>query len=259
MHALARENPRYGYRRIHRLLLRIDWRVNHKRVQRLWRIEGLKVPQKAKKRRSPGNSANSCLRKKAEYRNHVWSYDFVFDRTETGQRLKMLTMVDEYTRECLCLHMDRSITADDVIGLLAAIMIERGVPAYIRSDNGPEFVAEAIRAWLENMGSSTLFIAPGSPWENAYIESFNSRLRDELLNLEVFIGLPEARYLANRYRDGYNNHRPHSSIGYMTPAEFAASCSPSDSATLRLRANSSVSPTPPASAGITLQSQLQLS
>lgn len=257
MHVLARENPRYGYRRIHRLLVRLAWRVNRKRVQRLWRREGLRVPQKAKRRRAPGNSANSCTLKRAEYRNHVWTYDFVFDRTEDGRRLKILTMVDEYTRECLCLHMDRSITAEYVIGLLAAIMIERGVPAHIRSDNGPEFIAEAIRAWLESMGSSTLFIAPGSPWENAYIESFNSRLRDELLNVEIFLGLPEARYLADRYREGYNNHRPHSSIGYMTPAEFAASCSPSDSATLRLRANSSANP--PASAGITLQSQPQLS
>ena len=169
----------------------------------------------------------------------MWSYDFVFDRTEDGRQLKILTMVDEYTREALSVHVARSITAQDVIDVLARIMVERGSPACIRSDNGPEFIAEAIKKWLSNMETATLFIEPGAPWENAYIESFNGKLRDELLNGEIFVGLAEARYLAERYRIDYNTIRPHSSFGYMTPEEFAASCAPSDSASLRLRAPSS--------------------
>jgi len=238
MRRLGRDHPRFGYRRIHRLLLREGWRLNHKRVQRLWRREGLRVPRKRMKRRPPGTSANSCILRKAEGRDHVWTYDFLFERTEDGRQIKILAIVDEYTRECLCTHVARSITGDDVVGVLAAIMIERGVPAHIRSDNGPEFIASAVRSWLKSMGTSTLFIQPGSPWENAYIESFNSRLRDELLNGELFIGLAEARYLVERWRVDYNTARPHSSLDYLTPAEFAAGCAPSDSASLRLRARS---------------------
>jgi transposase InsO family protein len=237
MRRLSTAHPRFGYRRIHQLLLREGWRVNHKRVQRLWRREGMRVPRRRVKRRPPGNSANSCSLRKAESKDHVWTYDFLFERTEDGRQVKILAVVDEYTRECLCMHVARSITADDVIGILAAIMVERGAPAHIRSDNGPEFIATAIREWLQAIGTGTLFIKPGAPWENAYIESFNSKLRDELLNGELFIGLAEARYLVERWRIDYNTARPHSGIDYLTPAEFAAGCVPSDSASLRLRAH----------------------
>ena len=185
MRRLSTEHPRFGYRRIHRLLLRGGWRVNHKRVQRLWRREGMRVPRKRSKRRPAGSSANSCTRQRAEHKDHVWSYDFLFDRTEDGRQVKILALVDQYTRECLCTHVARSITGQDVIDVLAGVMAERGSPANIRSDNGPEFVATAVQTWLESVGTGTLFIGPGSPWENAYIESFNSRLRDELLNGEL--------------------------------------------------------------------------
>lgn len=169
----------------------------------------------------------------------MWSYNFLFDRTERGRQVKILAIVDEYTPERLCLHAAHSIVGEDLIGLLASIMIERGIPAYIRSDNGPEFASTAVREWLSSIGSSTLFIGPGSPWENAYIESLNSHLRDELLNGELFVGLADARFLIEDYRGRYNKSRIHSSLGYLTPLEFAASCAPSDSATLRLRAHSS--------------------
>jgi putative transposase len=251
MRRLGREHPRFGYRRIHQLLLREGWRVNHKRVQRLWRREGMRVPRQRLKRRPPGHSGNSCIRRKAERRDHVWTYDFLFERTEDGRQVKILAVVDEYTRECLCTHVARSITGEDVIGVLAAIMIERGAPAHIRSDNGPEFIARAVQSWLQSIGTNTLFIQPGSPWENAYIESFNSRLRDELLNGELFIGLAEARYLIENWRVDYNTERPHSSLCYLTPAEFAAGCAPSDSASLRLRAHSPRT-SPASSKGATL-------
>lgn len=252
MRRLSARHPRFGYRRIHRLLLREGWRLNHKRVQRLWRREGMRVPRKRVKRRPPGNSANSCILRKAERRDHVWTYDFLFERTEDGRQVKILAVVDEYTRECLCTNVARSITGEDVIGVLASIMVERGVPAHIRSDNGPEFIARVVRSWLSSIGTRTLFIQPGSPWENAYIESFNSRLRDELLNGELFLGLEEARYLIERWRVDYNTARPHSSLAYQTPAEFAAGCAPSDSASLRLRAPSSRS-CPASSRGTTLE------
>ena len=248
MRELASKHPRYGYRRIHKLLLRSGWRVNHKRVQRLWRREGMRVPRKRRKRTRLGDSGNSCVRRRAEAKDHVWTYDFLFERTEDGRRLKILAIVDEYTRECLCLHVARSITAQDVVGLLAAVMVERGVPGHIRSGNGPEFVATAVRDWLQGIGTGTLFIGPGAPWENAYAESFNSRLRDELLNGELFTSLAEARYLVERWRVEYNTERLHSSLDYLTPEEFAASCAPSDSASLHLRAHSSEAPMAPAGA-----------
>ena len=240
IHRLSRSHPRFGYRRVHQLLLREGWRVNHKRVQRVWRREGLRVLRKRTKRRPMGNSANSCSRKKAETVNHVWTYDFLFERTEDGRQVKVLAIVDEYTRECLCTRVARSIKANDVIDALATVMAERGSPKHIRSDNGPEFVAKAVQRWLASIGTGTLFVEPGSPWENGYIESFNSRLRDELLNGELFVGLAEARYLIENWRMIYNTERPHSSLGYLTPQEFAASCAPSDSASLRLRAHSSL-------------------
>ena len=215
------------------------------RVQRLWRREGLRVPQKRRKRRRLGVAANGCVRFAAERPNHVWSYDFVMDRTEDGRRLKLLTVVDEFTRECLAIHVARSITAEDLIDQLAALFIERGAPAHIRSDNGPEFIAKELRRWLATMGSSTLFIEPGSPWQNAYIESFNGKLGDELLDLELFTTIHEARHLVGAYRLDYNQTRPHSSLSYRTPDEFAATWAASGSASLRLRPpRSQASPTP---------------
>jgi putative transposase len=222
--ALSRENPRYGYRRAWALLRREGWKVNKKRVQRLWREEGLKVPAKQRKRRRllRGTSENGCTRSRAEHRNHVWSYDFVMDRTEDGRRLKMMPVVDEHTRECLAIEVERSITAEDVVGTLVALFRERGEPTFIRSDNGPEFIAAAVRSWLKAYGVETLYIEPGSPWENAYGESFIGRLGDELLKREAFTGLLEAKVLVEEYRQHYNHQRPHSALGYRTPSEFAA-------------------------------------
>src|SRR5215210_422134 len=173
---LSRENPRYGYRRVWAMLRQEGWRVNKKRVHRLWRREGLKVPDKQRKRRrleQGKRSENSCTKRKADRKDHVWSYDFVMDRTQDGRRLKMMPMVDEYTRECLAIEVERSITAEDVVATLACLFEERGEPTYIRSDNGPEFVAAAVKRWLEASGVGTLYIEPGSPWENAYAESFS--------------------------------------------------------------------------------------
>ena len=224
MRRLAARHPRFGSPRILQLLIAEGWRVNHKRVERLWRREGLKVPQRQRKRRRLGHSANSCSRRRAERMNEVWTYDFVLDRTEDGKRLKMLTIVDEYTRECLAILVARHITAVDVVETLRRLIAERGAPAHVRSDNGPEFIALAVRAWLERAHVGTLFIAPGSPWENAYIESFNGKLQDELLKGELFTSLIEAQYLIERWRRLYNQERPHSSLGYLTPARFAAGC-----------------------------------
>jgi putative transposase len=219
---LSRENPRYGYRRVWALLRREGWPVNKKRVHRLWRQEGLKVPHRQRKRRRLGDAENGCTRKRAERLNHVWSYDFVMDETEEGRRLKMMPVVDEYSRECLSIDVDRSITAEDVVSTLASLFGSRGEPGFIRrSDNGPEFVAKAIKEWLEVSGVRTLYIERGSPWENAYSETFISRFSDELLKREVFADLLEAKVLVEDYRGHYNHHRPHSALGYRTPAEFA--------------------------------------
>ncbi len=225
MTALSRENPRYGYRRVWALLRREGWHVNKKRIYRLWREEGLKVPDKQRKRRRfSGTGENNSSRRRAEYRDHVWSYDFVMDQTEDGRTLKMMPVVDEYTRECLMLEVERSITARDVIKTLAALFELRGEPAFIRSDNGPEFIAEAVKRWLTASGVETLYIEPGSPWENAYSETFISRFGDELLKREVFTNLLEAKVLVEEYRSHYNHERPHSSLGYRTPVEFGALC-----------------------------------
>jgi len=220
--ALSRENPRYGYRRVWALLRREGWKVNKKRVQRLWREADLKVPTKERKRGRLGSSENSCTRRRAEYIDHVWSYDFAMDATEDGRRLKVMPIVDEYSRECLALEMKPSITAEDVVEVLGKLFSERGEPAYIRSDNGPEFIAQAIKGWLESSGVKTLYVEPGAPWENAYSETFISRLRDELLDREVFADVKEAKVLAEDHRDHYNQRRPHGALGYLTPAEFAA-------------------------------------
>jgi len=225
MLALSEDNPRYGYRRIWALLKREGRPVNKKRVHRLWREEGLRIPDKQRKRRRLlGDGENGCTRRRAEHKDHVWSYDFVMDRTEDGRRLKMMPVVDEYTRECLNLEVERSITAEGVVAALARLFGNRGEPSFIRSDNGPEFIAGAVKRWLEISGVKTLYIEPGSPWENAYSETFISRLGDELLKREVFGSLPEAKVLVEEYRNHYNGERPHSALGYRTPAEFAALC-----------------------------------
>lgn len=218
------KRPRAGYRMAARCLRRAGWRVNDKRVHRVWREEGLKVPRRQRKRRRLGCSAEGSQRLRAQHANHVWSYDFVQDRTHDGRRLKMLCVVDEYTRECLLIHVARKITALDVILALGRLIAERGAPVHLRSDNGPEFIARALREWLAQSGIQTLYIAPGSPWENAYCESFNSRLRDEFLNREEFVSEVEARVLSAEWRRDYNEARPHSALGDQTPAEFAKRC-----------------------------------
>jgi len=221
---LSTQHPRYGYRRITALLREEGWRVNRKRVHRLWRQEGLKVPVKQRKRRAVGWRGGSRWRLRAEHLDHLWSYDFVMDQTVDGRRLKVLPIVDEFTRECLAILVARSITAEDVVGVLRWLVATRGAPGHLRSDNGPEFIATAVKDWLATAGVETLYIEPGSPWENPYSESFNSRLRDEVLDREVFMSLLEARVLLEAYRKEYNTRRPHSSLGYRTPAVFAASC-----------------------------------
>jgi transposase InsO family protein len=230
---LVRQHPRYGYRRIWALLRREGWRVNRKRVHRLWRQQGLKVPRKQRKKRRLGSSANSCVRRPAEHKDHVWAWDFLHDRTTDGGPLKWFTLVDEYTRECLALEVRRGMTAKAVTEVLAGVVRQRGVPAHIRSDNGPEFIAKAIRAWMAGAGLETLYIDPGAPWENGYAESFNSKVRDELLNAEEFASLLEARVLGQEWKQAYNHERPHSSLGYRTPAEFGALCPRANSAALR--------------------------
>jgi putative transposase len=224
MKQLARKHPRYGYRRIHALLVREGWRVNRKRVHRLWKEENLKIRRRSRKRRRLGTSENGCTRKRAERRNHVWSYDFTLDQTEDGKRLKLMPVVDEFTRECHAIEVERSITAQDVISALSYLFRVHGEPEFIRSDNGPEFIARAVKEWLAASGVQTLYIEPGSPWENAYVESFNGKLEDELLGRELFTSLTEAKVLLEQYRLEYNHERPHSSLEYRTPAEFAASC-----------------------------------
>ena len=223
MVALSRENPRYGYRRVWALLRREGWAVNKKRVHRLWREAGLMVPAtRERKRRRMGSSENGCTRRRAEYSGHVWSYDFTMDATEDGRRVKIMPIVEEYSRECLALEAERSITAEDVVETLAGLFAKRGAPSFIRSDNGPEFIAKAVKRWLAASGVETLYIEPGAPWENAYSETFISRMRDELLNREMFANLKEAKVLAEDYREHYNHHRPHGALGYLTPKEFAA-------------------------------------
>jgi putative transposase len=238
MRELVRERPRFGYRRIAVLLRREGWRVNTKRIYRLWRQEGLKVPKRKRKRRSLGMSGNACHCRRAEYRDHVWTWDFVFDRTTSGSALKWLSIVDEHTRECLTLKVARGITSEDAIDTLAELFAMRGVPRHIRSDNGPEFIAQAIQRWTEQLTIETLYIEPGSPWENGYAESFHSKLRDEFLALEMFENLAAARKLTAAWKEDYNHHRPHSSLGYLTPVEFAARCCSSVRATPSLQNSS---------------------
>jgi transposase InsO family protein len=220
---LVRRHPRYGYRRIWALLGAEGFRANRKRVHRLWKQQGLKVPQKQRKRRRLGRSDNGIVRHRALHKDHVWAWDFIHDRSEDGRALKWLSVVDEYTRECLVLEVRRSFTSGDVIDVLKELLLIRGTPMHIRSDNGPEFIAKAIRSWLESASVETWYIEPGSPWENGYAESFHGRLRDELLEAELFGCLAEAKLLSTQWRLEYNHRRPHSSLGYVTPATFAAS------------------------------------
>lgn len=225
LHYLCSKYSRYGYRRIHALLRQEGWSVNKKRIQRLMRQEGLRVLQKGKKRRRLGISTSE--RKRAEYRNHVWSWDFVFDRLEDGRSLKTLTIVDEFSRECLSIAVNTSIKSLDVIEEFKHLIRVYGIPSYIRSDNGPEFIAKQIVRWLKFYQVGTMYITPGSPWENAYIESFNGKFRDECLNMEIFSSIIEARIIIDDWRREYNEIRPHSSLGYMTPSEFAKVSNPS--------------------------------
>ena len=233
---LAKQYGRYGYRRITALLRREGWRVNRKRVERIWRREGLKVPRRQPKRGRLWLNDGSCVRLRAEFPNHVWSYDIVFDRTHDGRPLRMLTVVDEYTRECLAIKVERRIRSEDVLECLADLFLVRGTPAYLRSDNGSEFTAMAVREWLRRLGVKTLYIEPGSPWENGYVESFNGKLRDELLNGEIFYTLMEAKVLTERWRQDYNTVRPHSALGYRPPAPEATEFLPPTSASLHLAA-----------------------
>jgi putative transposase len=241
---LVRRHPRFGYRRISILLRREGWRVNRKRVYRLWRQQGLKVPRKRRKKRRLGHSGNSCVRRPAEHKDHVWSWDFLHDRTSDGRPLKWFTLVDEYTRECVALEVERRMTAQTVRTLLAAVVEARGAPAHIRSDNGSELIAKAMRSWMTQAGLETLYIAPGAPWENGYAESFNSKVRDELLNVEEFSSVLEAKVLAKEWRQDYNHVRPHSSLGYRTPAEFGKMCPRPDGVTLHRIEDTSVTVDP---------------
>jgi putative transposase len=216
--ALATRYGRYGYRRITALLQAAGWVVNRKRVERLWRREGLKVPARQSKKGRLWLNDGSCTRLRPEHANHVWSYDFVEDRTHDGRKYRMLNVIDEFTRECLAIRVGRKLNSVDVVDLLSDLFILRGVPGHVRSDNGPEFIAKAVRAWIAAVGATTAYIEPGSPWENGYCESFNSKLRDELLDGEVFYSLAEAKVVIESWRRHYNSNRPHSALGYRPPA-----------------------------------------
>ena len=215
---LAKRYGRYGYRRITALLRGAGWLVNRKRVERIWRREGLKVPQRQPKRGRLWLADGSCIRLRPERPNHVWAYDFVEDRTREGRKFRMLCVVDEFTREALAIRVARKLSSSDVIDLLADLFLRHGTPAHIRSDQGPEFIAEAVKAWIVGVGAKTAYIEKASPWENGYVESFNGKLRDELLNGEVFNTLKEAQVLIEEWRQHYNRVRPHSSLGYRPPA-----------------------------------------
>jgi transposase InsO family protein len=218
---LASQYGRYGYRRITALLQNAGWQVGKDRVQRIWRREGLKVPQKQRPRGRLWLNDGSCVRLRPERVNHVWSYDFVSALTHDGRSLRLLTLIDEYTRECLAIRVARRLSSQEVIDTLAEVMLVRGIPEYLRSDNGPEFVARELRHWLAKLGTGTLYIEPGSPWENGYCESFNGKLRDECLNGEIFYSLKEAQVVIEQWRVEYNTRRPHSALGYRPPVPAA--------------------------------------
>ena len=218
---LARQFGRYGYRRIAVLLREAGWSVSDGRIERLWRQEGLKVPQKQPKKGRLWLNDGSCVRLRPEYRNHVWSYDFVHCRTDDGKVFRTLNIIDEFSRECLAIKVDRKLNSINAIDALTDLFILRGAPALIRSDNGPEFIAQAVRDWIAAVGTKTAYIEPGSPWENGYCESFNGRFRDELLNGEIVYSLREAQIIIEEWRRHYNTKRPHSALGYRPPAPEA--------------------------------------
>jgi len=223
--ANKKKHRRYGYRRITEILRLLGWWVNHKRVYRLWRLEGLKLRRKYKrKKRCPGSSDNACDRRPPEYMNHIWSYDIVEDKLDHGRKVRILNVMDEFTKECLAADVGFTMKGYDVTEVLRYLFAVRGCPRYIRSDNGSEFTAREVKDFIQRNGVHTLYIEPGSPWENGYIESFNSRMRDELLNGELFLHIDEVKYVAERWRMDYNHYRPHSSLSYMTPAAFAQLC-----------------------------------
>jgi putative transposase len=225
---LARRHFRYGYKRIHVLLQREGWRVNVKRVRRLWIQMGLRRPRRRpkprKSRENPGSSGNSCVNRPARFKNEVWTYDVIFDRTCTGGWLKCLSLVDEYTRECLALVMAKSVTTALVKRVLGRVIRHRGAPKLLRSDNGSEFLGKALTGWLPEQGTEPIPVAPASPWQNGYIEAFHSRLRDEFLNCRDFESVADAQSQADWWRREYNTVRPHSSLGYLTPQQFSATC-----------------------------------
>jgi putative transposase len=225
---LAGLHPRYGYRRIWALLDREGWSVNKKTVRRHWRLSGLKLAGPRANpgpRRPHGQDANACHLRPSLGKDDVWAWDFLFDRTSNGRSLKWLSLVDEYTRECLALEARRGMTAEEIRAILSEVAARRGGPPHrVRSDNGPEFAADAVRSWLEASGSGALYVAPASPWQNGYAESFHSKLRDELLDREEFESQPQAQAMGSLWKEEYNTERPHSSLGYKTPAEYAATC-----------------------------------
>jgi len=239
MTELATRYGRYGYRMVTGLLREEGFAVNHKRIERLWRREGLKAPKKQPKRGRLWLNDGSCVRLRPTHKDHVWSYDFVSCRTSDGRPLRMLNLIDEFTRERLSIDVARKLTSDDVLERLTDLFVRRGVPGYIRSDNGSEFTAKSVRDWLAKVGVKTLYIEPGSPWENGYVESFNGRLRDELLNGEAFDTVLEAKVLIERWRVHYNTVRPHSSLRYRPPAPEAIVPPPAEAGT---------TPCPPAAA-----------
>ena len=216
--SLSWQYPRYGYRRIRAVLEREGWSVSRKQVQRIRRKEGLKVHPKPQ--RIPRQGVSTGLPTQATHRNHVWTWDFIFDRTDKGSTLKMLTMLDEYTRQCLAIRVERQIRSGQVLATLWQAMMQYGIPEHIRSDNGTEFIAGKIQRWLRVNQIKTLYIEPGSPWQNGYIESFHSRFRDECLNREWLLNLREARVVIEDWRMHYNTERPHSRLGYLSPENY---------------------------------------
>jgi transposase InsO family protein len=227
---LAAVYGRYGTPRITAMLRSEGWRVNHKRVERIWRHEGLKVPRKQSRRGRLWLNDGSCIRLRPEHTDHVWAYDFVQARTHDGLPLRLLVIVDEHTRECLAIDVARKLNSDDVLERLAWLMATRGVPQHIRSDNGSEFTAGVVREWLGKVGVQTLHIEPGSSWENGYVDSFNGKLRDELLNGEIFHTVQEAKVLIEQWRRHYNTKRPHSALGYRPPAPETIALHPTGAA-----------------------------